>query len=379
MTIVAIVDNVVTHILSAKAFTGEFTPNVKAVVNNDKVTDHHAILPTMQISKNLDSLTEQEKNILLMICVRLISAVSEKHTFIETTVTVECNKEIFTSKGKIITVNGWKQVEETFTKAVSKNKKTDSEAQALPKDLTGNQQFTAETSVREGFTSPPKHYTEDTLLSAMETAGAEGVTEDIERKGLGTPATRAGIIENLVKNELLVREKKNLLPTEKGINLIKILPEQVKSPLLTAGWENNLKRMERGEVEQESFMSSIESFVKEVVDKYNSPENTNPFASTSAGEIIGACPRCKAGVFENSKAYSCRTKDCGFVLFKDNRFFASQKKKFTKDMAKQLLTDGFTYVTGFTSAKTDKKYNATVILDDKGEGYPGFKLEFKKR
>ena len=325
------------------------------------------------MNKNLDSLTDREKNILLMICVRLISAVSEKHTFTETAVTIECNKEIFTAKGKIITVNGWKQLEETFTKAMSKGKKLDPETQALPKGLSENQQFTAETSVREGFTRSPKHYTEDTLLFAMEAAGAEGVTEDIERKGLGTPATRAGIIENLV------REKKNLLPTEKGINLIKILPEQVKSPLLTAGWENNLKRMERGEVEQESFMSGIENFVKEVVDKYNSPENTNPFASTSTGEIMGACPRCKANVFENSKAYSCRTKDCGFVLFKDNKFFASQKKKFTKDMAKQLLTDGFTYVTGFTSAKTDKKYNATVILDNKGEGYPGFKLEFKKR
>ncbi|MCL1995063.1 MAG: DNA topoisomerase 3 [Defluviitaleaceae bacterium] len=356
--------------------------NTKAIVNNSKVTDHHAILPTETAGKiDLLKLSVEEQNIIKMISVKFLCSIAEKHTYAETAVTVECQGEIFTAKGKTILNNGFKSIEEAFNSSVTKTKKVDKEDKALPADIHENQQFSAQTSVREGFTAPPKAYTEDTLLSAMENAGSEGVEEEIERKGLGTPATRAGIIENLVKNELLKRDKKNLLPTEKGINLIKILPQEVKSPLLTADWENNLKRMERGEVSVDSFMGNINESVATIIANYSTvaTENKNLFGTSNpraTGEVIGMCPRCKKDVKETPKAYSC---ECGFALFKDNKFFTSQKSKFTKDIAKNLLKDGSVFVDNFVSAKTGKKYSATVRLKDEGSGYPNFELDFSKK
>jgi len=217
----------------------------------------------------------------------------------------------------------------------------------------------------------------------MENAGVEGVTEDIERKGLGTPATRASILENLVKNEFLKRDKKNLLPTDKGVNLIKVLPDKVKSPLLTAEWENNLKRMERGEVTAVGFMQSINDFVKEVVRTFrNAPsENANLFGTVGGfdGEIIGQCPRCGGDVAETPKAFSCertRSKACAFILWKENRFFVSQGKKITKGIATQLVNNGRVFIPDLKSQKTNKKYGATILLDDNNEGFVGFKMEF---
>lgn len=369
-----------------------FVSNISLIVNNSKVTDHHAILPTMQVKVlNLAMLSEDERNILTLICAKLICAVNEKHSYAETVVTVECNGELFTTKGKSIVHNGWKQVEEDLHKTLGKAKKniTSDSDDTLSANLTQGQQFTATTSLREGFTSPPKHYTEDTLLSAMETAGVGGVQEDIERKGLGTPATRASIIENLVRNELLKRDKKNLLPTEKGINLIKVLPDKVKSPLLTAEWENNLKRMERDEVTPNDFMESINNSIDEIVQTYGAapiPENNrNLFGSErssgNSGEVIGKCPRCNSNVYESPKAFSCehtKTKICGFSIWKDNKLFTLQGKNITKTIVKSLLTTGKAYVEGFKSKKTGKTYNATVVLDDNKDGYTNFKLEFSK-
>jgi DNA topoisomerase-3 len=308
--------------------------------------------------------------------------VNEKHTYAETLVTVNCADETFTAKGKTITNNGWKQAEDDFAKLLGKSKKEDNDT-ALPSNIGEGQKFTAQTSVREGFTSPPKHFTEDTLLSAMENAGVEGVEEEIERKGLGTPATRAGIIENLVKSEFLKRDKKNLLPTEKGVNLIKVLPDKVKSPLLTADWENNLKRMERGEVTATGFMKSINDFVAEVVrtNKSAPADNSNLFVGGS-GEIIGLCPRCGGSVAESPKAFSCenaRNKACAFILWKENKFFVSQGKKITKGVATQLVENGRVYIPDLKSQKTGKKYGATILLEDNKEGYVGFKLEFNPK
>ena len=234
----------------------------------------------------------------------------------------------------------------------------------------------------------------------MENAGAEGVEEDIERKGLGTPATRAGIIENLVKNELLRRDKKNLLPTEKSINLIKVLPDKVKSPLLTADWENNLKRMERGEVTADDFMKSINNFVGDIISTYGDISkdsadfgNLDLFRTAkgsggnggsnknSCGAFIGSCPRCSGKVLESPKAFSCehtRNKSCGFTLWKDNRWFASQGKKITKAIASSLVNDGKVFIEDLKSEKSGKTYSATVVLDDSKDGYVGFKLEFGK-
>jgi DNA topoisomerase-3 len=216
----------------------------------------------------------------------------------------------------------------------------------------------------------------------METAGAEDMPDDAERKGLGTPATRAAIIENLVKSGLLERKEKLLLPTEKGYNLIRVLPESVKSPRLTAEWENHFKRIERGEMTADDFMIAIGRFVGDTVKTHNKAfdEHKALFPSNRpSGEVIGNCPRCGGSITEAPKGYFCNNKSCKFGLFKDNKFFTSQKKTLTKEIAKTLLAEGRVFVSGLVSSKTGKPYNATVILDDKGDGYPSFKMEFEKK
>ena len=364
-------------------FIGGGVPVINAdqVINNAKVTDHHAIIPTPSITgANLSALPTAEKSILNMICTRLVSATSDRHTYAETVITVDCDGEIFTAKGKTVINDGWKAVEQGFIKSTGKVKK-DAEKPPLP-DLSQGYNFTAQSSVREGFTQPPKHYSEDLLLSAMETAGAEDMPDDAERKGLGTPATRAAIIENLVKSDFLSRKDKNLLPTEKGVNLIKILPQSVKSPMLTAEWENHLKRIERGEMSADDFKVSIKRYVTDLVKTHSAPsdEYTALFPSNrQTGEIIGKCPRCQSDVSESPKGFFCGNKGCKFGIFKDNKFFAAKKKKVTKEIVQTLLNEGRIFMSGLMSEKTGKPYNATVILDDKGEGYTGFSMEFEQK
>ena len=374
----------------------------KQIVNNSKVTDHHAIIPTAEIAKfDISALPTTERNILMMICTRLVFAVTEKHIYSETIVTLDCGGEIFTAKGKIITQIGWKEIEQAFLGSIGKNKKDKDEDKSLP-ELSEGQEFIANASVREGFSQPPKHYNEDALLASMETAGAEDMPDDAERKGLGTPATRAAIIEGLVKSGLVVRKDKNILPTEKGVNLIRVLPDSVKSPMLTAEWENALKQIERGEISADDYIFSINRYVADIVKSHNTvPDQLKVlFPATSpqggkAGEVIGKCPRCAGNVAETPKAFSCentrknsgfqtckeRTSDmkCGFALFKDNRFFTTKKKAITKDVAIALLNEGRIFISGLHSEKTGNAYNATIILDDKGEGYPSFKMEFESK
>ena len=357
--------------------------NTSHVVNNAKVTDHHAIIPTPTMpTANTSALPTAEKNILMMICTRLVAAVSEKHIYAETVITLDCGGEAFTTKGKTIKQNGWKTVEQAFIGSLGKTNKN--EEKPLP-DLSEGQQFTVNASVREGFSQPPRHFTEDILLQSMETAGAEDMPEDVERKGLGTPATRAAIIENLVKSGLLVRKDKLLLPTEKGVNLIKVLPDSVKSPMLTAEWENHLKRIERGELSADDFMIAINRFVADTVKTNNTvadelkalfPSN-NP--QGGSGEIIGKCPRCRNDITESTKGFFCSDKACKFAFWRNNKFFEAKKKTLTKEIAVALLTEGRIFMSGLHSEKTNKTYNATVILDDKGEGYPNFKMEFEQK
>ena len=353
--------------------------SVSQVVNNAKVSDHHAIIPTLEMPKSdLSALPTAERNILTMIATRLISAVSDKHIYAETVATVECNGEAFTAKGKTVIQDGWKAVEQAFAESIGKQKKD--EDKTLP-DLEEGYRFTAKAAVREGFSQPPKHYTEDLLLSAMENAGAEDMPDDAERKGLGTPATRAGIIENLVKSGFLERKGKTLLPTESGVNLIKILPDSVKSPLLTAEWENLLKGVERGEVSAQGFMADITKFVEGIVKTNNTATDEGKALFPPVwkqGEVIGKCPRCGADVSESSKGFFCCNQSCKFGLFKDNKFFTAKKKTVTKQVAAALLADGRVYIPDLFSEKTGKTYGATVILDDKGEGYAFFRLEFDK-
>jgi len=354
--------------------------NVPQIVNNKKVTDHHAIIPTSAMSKtDISSLPTADKNILMMICTRLISAVSEKHIYAETVITLDCGGEVFTTKGKTIIQNGWKAVEQAFFNSIGKQKKN--EDKPLP-ELSEGQEFSINASVREGFTKPPKHYTEDLLLSSMETAGAEEMPDDVERKGLGTPATRAAIIENLVKSGLLVRKDKNLLPSDKGVNLIKVLPDAVKSPILTAEWENDLKRMEHGELSADDFMTAINRSVHDTVKAYNAvPDELKALFPSNrpqggTGEVIGKCSRCGGGIAESPKGFFCDNKACKFAFFKESKYFTSKKVTLTKDIVIALLTEGRIFMKGLHSEKSGKTYNATIILDDSGEGYPSFKMEF---
>jgi DNA topoisomerase-3 len=368
--------------------------NVSQIVNSNKVTDHHAIIPTAAITKaDISALPAADRDILMMICVRLVAAVGHKHTYCETTVVLICGGEIFTAKGKSVIKNGWKAVEQTFLESIGKGAKESDKT--LP-TLSETQQFNAQTSLREGFTQPPKHYTEDTLLSAMENAGVEIAQIESEvnsdnaddsiphtaPKGLGTPATRAATIEGLVKSELITRKGKQILPCEKGASLIKVLPDSVKSPLLTANWENGLSKIEKGELTADDFMLSIGKFVEDTV-KTNataSDEHKALFPFTvQRGEAVGKCPRCSESVTETPKAYSCenfRNKTCEFVLWKSNKFFEAKKKTLTKKAAKALLKDGRVFMSGLFSEKTEKTYDATIVLKDEGKGYPKFGLEF---
>lgn len=235
-------------------------------------------------------------------------------------------------------------------------------------------------SLREGKTSPPKHYTEDTLLSAMETAGAEDMPEDAERKGLGTPATRAATLEKLVSAGFVQRKKKQLIPTEKGKNLIAVLPDNIKSPILTAEWESMLKQVEHGELSATSFMDQIADMSRTLVKEHTTPEerfaDLFPSSRGTAHEAVGVCPRCGAPVYEGKKGFFCDNRECSFALWKDNRFFSSKKKSITKSVAAALLKEGRISMSGLYSEKTGKTYDAEVILDDTGGKYVNFKLEF---
>ena len=234
-------------------------------------------------------------------------------------------------------------------------------------------------SVRESKTSPPKHFTEDSLLAAIETAGAEDMPEDSERKGLGTPATRAATLEKLVSAGFVQRKKKQLLPTEKGVNLIAVLPEKVKSPILTAEWESMLKQVERGELSADSFMDGIMEMCRELVREHSVPEERFAALFPDAHgkrEAVGTCPRCGASVYEGKKGFFCDNRDCSFALWKDNKFFSSKKKTITKSVAAALLKEGRVSMSGLYSEKTGSTYDAVVLLDDTGGKYVNFKLEF---
>ena len=319
----------------------------------------------------------------MMVCTRLISAVSDKHTYAETVISLDCDGEEFTAKGKTVIGNGWKSIEQSFFANISKARKD--EDKPLP-ELSEGERLTVSTSVREGFTKPPKHFTEDLLLSAMETAGTEDMPEEAERKGLGTPATRAAIIENLVKSGLLSRKDKILLPTDKGVNLIKVLPDAVKSPKLTGEWEHDLKRIEHSEFTSDEFMTAINRFVTDTVNTHNDAPNEHkalfPSRRPHNGEAvktIGKCPRCRSDIVESLKGFFCSNKGCKFAIFKESKYFTSKRLTLNEDIITALLTEGQIYLKGLYSEKSGKTFNATIMLDDKGEGYPSFKMEFKKR
>lgn len=377
------IKELVQSVFSAVSFLNSMKPtiNAKQVINNSKVTDHHAIIPTTTMVKSdLTSLPKGELNILHMVCIRLASAVGEKHIYNETVVTLDCEGSLFEAKGKSISVHGWLLYETVF-KSLHK-KRNENESNKLPKISEGEVFESVKAVLKEGYTQPPKHFNEDTLLSAMEKAGTEDLTEEAERKGLGTPATRAGIIEKLIKTKFLERKNKDILPTQKGINLITVLPDNIKSPVLTAEWENQLKQIEQGGLSSKDFMNNISLLVKELVENNTMPneEYEDLFPNfKNKGIPIGKCPRCNHNVIESKKGFFCEDKACKFALWKNNHFFKSKKKELSKDIATALLKDGRFFMSGLYSEKTGKTYSATVLLDDTGGRYVNFKLEFPKK
>lgn len=364
-----------------KAHTGE--TDLKRVTDNANVTDHHAIIPTMQITRtDLSALPAGERDILMLIAARLLCATAQAHQFEAVKAVLFCAGHDFTAKGKTVLEAGWKEIESLFKSGLRQKEEKDDEDAALP-ELTEGQVFEGVVaSVREGKTAPPKHYTEDTLLSAMETAGADETPDDAERKGLGTPATRAATLEKLVSTGFVERKKKQLIPTEKGVNLITALPEKIKSPLLTAEWESMLKQVERGEISADAFMGGIADMTGELVKAHTEPDkrflSLFPRKDTES-EAVGTCPRCGSAVRERQKGFFCENKDCSFALWKDNRFFSSKKKTVTKSIAAALLKEGRVFVSDLYSEKTGKTYDAVVVLDDTGDKYVNFKLEFSDK
>ena len=356
-----------------------FFPLVEAMISDKDVSDHHAIIPTMEIEKaDLKLLPVGERNLLLLVCCKLLCASAEPYVYEAVTATFDCGGQSFTAKGKRILSEGWREIDRIF-RAFLKEKPADGDGDTLP-DFTKGQTFGgAEVAVTEHFTQPPKPYSEDTLLSAMENAGKDDIPDEAERKGLGTPATRAAIIEKLVAAGFVERKGKNLIPTKAGINLVTVLPEPLTSPMLTAEWEQKLTEIAKGGADPDTFMDGIRTMVQEIVSTYSCISEDGKKLFAPEKEVIGTCPRCGQPVYEGKKNFACSDRSCGFVLWKNDRFWTSRKKELTKKMAADLLKKGRTNVKGMWSEKKQATYDAAVILDDTGGKYINFKLEFPKR
>lgn len=354
--------------------------NLHAVINGKKVTDHHAIIPTMSSDKaNLSELPKGEQEILRLIAKRLLEAISSPCTYAEAVLEAECQGETFSAKGKTVLSPGWKEV-------VREAEKTADEKDEARLNLTGSEKEGAELSVlggsiKAGKTTPPKSYTEDTLLSAMEKAGSDETPEEAERKGLGTPATRAGIIEKLVRIRFIERrgdgKTKFLLPTHKGESLITVIPEEIQSASMTAEWEQKLLKVEHDQYESGRFMGEIEEMIRRLIETYEIIPDAEVLMRP-AYEPMGTCPCCGSDVVEKSKGFFCGNRECRFALWKENQFFDSLSKKLTKQIAEQLLSNGRAKLKKCRSVKTGKTFDATVVLSHKDDGQAVFTLEFEK-
>jgi DNA topoisomerase-3 len=350
------------------------------VINSKKVTDHHAIIPTASVDKaDFSELPNGEREVLKLISTRLLEAVSSPCIYAEAVLEGECAGERFTAKGKSVIDIGWKGVAK-----ISEKKKDDSDDTPLG-DISslheGDEIKIAQAGVKAGKTTPPKSYTEDTLLSAMEKAGSDETPDEAERKGLGTPATRAGIIEKLVRIGFIERKgdkkTKYLVPTHKGEALITVIPEAIQSASMTAEWEQKLLEVEKETYSADQFMDEIESMVKELVDTYEIVQDAEVLMKPAYAPLC-KCPHCGADVIEKSKGFFCENKECKFALWKDNRFFDSLSKKLTKQVAEQLLSRGRVKLKKCRSVKTGKTYDTTVVLSVSDNGAPQFTLDFSK-
>ena len=333
-----------------------FNPDIKRILNSKKVTDHHAIIPTMEIIKqDLKAIPESEMKILSLCANRLLCAIGEKHIYNSTKAEITCNNTVFKVSGKEVWKNGWKEFEDFFKNSykTTEDKSDAEEEKKLPELCEGMTIMVEQTKVSEHFTQPPKHYTEDSLLSAMERAGSEDMGDDVERKGLGTPATRADIIEKLVKDGFVKREKKQMIPTEDGMKLITVLPDVVKSPKLTADWENALTLVAKGEMEREDFMADIEAMVSDLIHTYHevSDEQKKMFAQEQ--KVLGKCPNCGGQVVKGKYGAYCTNK-CGMNVSRIMGVALSDEQ------VEKLLAGKKTLLKGITS-KAAKKYDAYII------------------
>ena len=357
---------------TGKAFAVEepIPIHVQQVINGSKVTDHHALLPTKSMANaDLAALPAGERNVLRLIC-----AVGEPHRYAETMLITICAGEEFSVKGKVVLSEGWKAMERKMLGELLGKQKP---AVVLPDVQEQSQCSFAGAELKEGQTSPPKSYTEDTLLSAMQAAGANSIPEGVERQGIGTPATRAATIEKLVQKGFLERKgnkkSKVLLPTDKGKALITVMPEEIQSPEMTADWETKLLRIERGEMEPEEFMTEINTMITALVKNTEAAKGADVLMKN---KIVGVCPNCGANVVEREKGWFCENRECRFVLWKDNAFFKRLGKRLDAHVADKLLRDGRVRLKDCRSAK-GKTYNATVLLSTENDGHSKFSLEFE--
>ena len=349
--------------------------HVRQVINGSKVTDHHALLPTKSMANaDLAALPVGERNVLRLIAARLLCAVGEPHRYAETTLTTECAGEEFTAKGKVVLSEGWKAMERKMLGELLGKQK---EQATLPDVQEQSQCSIVVAELKEGQTTPPKHFTEDTLLHAMETASADSMPEGVERQGIGTPATRAATIEKLVQKGFLERKgnkkTKVLLPTDKGKALVTVMPEEIQSPEMTADWETKLLRIEHSEMEPKTFMTEIKEMISSLVTTTEAAKGANALMKS---KIIGVCPNCGKPVVEREKGWFCENRECRFVLWKDNAFFKRLGKRLDAHVADKLLRDGRVRLKDCKSAK-GKTYNATVLLSCEADGRSKFSLEFE--
>lgn len=354
--------------------------NVGRIISNDKVSDHHALLPTQEAAKqDLEELPEKQRNLFYLIGQRLAQAVSEESIYEETKVTLLCGGYEFYAKGRVAVQYGFQEIEEHFRETVGKKKTKDEDGEdtgnAIQEGLYEGMELSGvKATANRYFTSPPKPYTEDTLLAAMETAGNQEFDADTEKKGLGTPATRAAIIEKLVTSGYAQRKGKQLLPTVEGKELISVLPDYLKSASMTAKWENRLLQIEKGELSGEDFLEGITELIAGMLKecgKLSGEEQRRFFQK----EDIGTCPVCGSPVYESKKSFYCSDRECSFALWKENRFLAGMKKRMNKKMAVELLKEGRTHIRDLYSKKTGKMFAADLVMCMK-DGRAGFYLEF---
>lgn len=355
----------------------EYVPDLSRVLDNKKVSDHHAIIPTAELEKaELSALPETERNILTLVGARLLFATAVPHIYESVKAVFKCADSEFTATGKTVLCDGWKGLERRYRATLKQKPDEDAENEAsLPKFAEGQRFDAPAASITEHTTTPPKSHTEDTLLSAMERAGNEDTDADAERKGLGTPATRAAVIEKLIRAGFVERKGKQLIPTKDGNNLVCVLPDVLTSPKLTAEWENSLTQIAKGNTAADDFMRGIEDMTRGLVKAYPFLSDRDKSLFREEKPIVGKCHRCGESVFEGRKNYYCSNRECSFVMWKNDRFFEECKVKFTPKIAAELLEDGKAKIKKLYSPKTGKTYDGTVLLSDTGGKYVNYRIE----